>query len=195
MLDKSLVIKLKRNNISANAEKTMQRVRDLWKAASKADKLAVEELAGVERVTIARVYKTGSISAKLAVALGQTLNADPFYLTGESDERGECTDEILRKFLAGKGYKSILKGAGKGTGRKAAQEPKALKQKAAAPKAGRKSRAAPAPHEKAAPKKALAASAKMPEEEMLQIIRSLYVRAKYSSQAADLLGQIQDLVL
>ena len=55
-----------------------------------------------------RVYNTGSISAKIVIAIAQILNINPFFLTGEADERGECTDEILRSFLTAKGYGDLV---------------------------------------------------------------------------------------
>ena len=50
-------------------------------------------------------------SAKLAVPLAQPLNVDPFFLTGEVDEPGECTDALLRKLLLKHGYKKIVEEA------------------------------------------------------------------------------------
>lgn len=108
MLSADIIQKLKRTNISADAEKTMQRVKELWKTASGEEKDAVEKSAGVTRPTVARVYGTGSISVKLAVPIAQTLNVSPFYLTGESDEQGECTEESLAEFLKEYGYEELL---------------------------------------------------------------------------------------
>jgi len=99
MLEAKYIQQLKQSNISADGEKTKERVEKLWKAAAAEQKQAILEMAGVIAATIYRVYKTGSISAKLAVPLAQVLNVDPFYLMGQEDEPGEFSDEALRKLL------------------------------------------------------------------------------------------------
>ena len=54
-------------------------------------------LADVALSTVQRAYKTGSLSAKLAVTLAQVLKADPFYLTAETDEdEGAFDENVLR---------------------------------------------------------------------------------------------------
>ena len=108
MLPASLIQKLKQSNISANGEKTVERLKKVWKSASSAQKKAIEELAGVGQRTIYRVYNTGSISAKIAVSVSQTLNVDPYYLTGESDEMSGSSDQTLNDFLIKLGYKDLL---------------------------------------------------------------------------------------
>jgi len=108
MLGASLIQQLKQNNISKEADKTKQRFEEIWKAASSSDKKAVEELAGVSRASMQRVYKMGSISAKIVVAASQVLKVSPYYLTGEVDEAGESSDEILREFLEKLGYQELL---------------------------------------------------------------------------------------
>lgn len=110
MLDETLIQKLKQTNISKDGEKTKQRVKELWDAASKEQKQTIEKLAGVARSTVYRIYKSGSISAKLTVPIAQTLNVNPFYLTGEADQRGECTDELLMALFEEYGYKKLLTG-------------------------------------------------------------------------------------
>lgn len=104
MYDASFIQTLKQVNVSKDAEKTMQRVRELWMPASKTDRQTIEQLADVSTATVQRVYKTGSLSAKLVVPMSQTLNVSPKYLTGESDERGVCSEEQLAEFLTAHGY-------------------------------------------------------------------------------------------
>ena len=108
MYDANFIQQLKQSNTSKDAEKTMARVKQLWSAASSIDKRTVEELAGVAKTTVYRIYNTGSISAKLAVPIAQVLNVNPFYLTGEADEAGECSDELLREYLSSRGYDKQL---------------------------------------------------------------------------------------
>jgi|GEM_PF-465247 len=108
MLPASLIQKLKQSNISADGEKTVERLKKIWKSASSAQKKAIEELAGVGQRTIYRVYNTGSISAKIAVSVSQTMNINPYYLTGESDEMSGSSDQTLNDFLIRLGYKDLL---------------------------------------------------------------------------------------
>jgi hypothetical protein len=107
MYDSKIITQLKQTNVSADAEKTKVRVAEAWKNASKDDKTAVATLAGVNQSSIVRAYKTGNISAKLIVPLAQTLNVNPFYLTGETDEFGESSAELLKEFLVKLGYGSL----------------------------------------------------------------------------------------
>jgi len=109
MLDASLIQQLKRTNISKDAEKTKQRFGDFWKAASVADKETIESLTGVVRPSLQRIYKEGSISAKVVAAASQVLNVDPYYLTGETDEPGESSESILIEYLKNSGYQDLLK--------------------------------------------------------------------------------------
>ena len=108
MLEANHIQQLKQTNISVDGGKTKGRVEKLWKSATAEQKKTVLELADVIAATIYRVFRTGSISAKLAVPLAQALNRDPFYLTGEADEPGECTDALLRKLLLKHNYKNIV---------------------------------------------------------------------------------------
>jgi len=111
MLEAQYIQKLKQTNISFDGAKTKERVEKLWKAAAAEQKEAILELAGVITATIYRVYRTGSISAKLTVPLAHTLNVNPFYLTGHEDEPGAFSDEALRKLLLKYGYKKIVEEA------------------------------------------------------------------------------------
>jgi len=108
MLDNTIIKQLKQTNVSADSEKTAQRVEALWKSAKNVQKKEVCELADSAVSTIYRVYNTGHISAKLAVALAQVLGANPFYLTAESDEQEGSGDAVLREFLTAHGYAALL---------------------------------------------------------------------------------------
>jgi hypothetical protein len=107
MYDSKIITQLKQTNVSVDAEKTKARVAEAWKNASKDDKAVVATLAGVNQSSIVRAYKTGNISAKLIVPFAQTLNVNPFYLTGEKDEFGESSAELLKEFLLSLGYGSL----------------------------------------------------------------------------------------
>jgi transcriptional regulator with XRE-family HTH domain len=108
MFTKAIIQQLKQNNISVDADKTKQRTVQLWKAASKADQQLILTLTGVARSTIQRAYRTGSISAKLVAAIAQTLDVNPFYLTGESDDAGVGSDDLLKALLQNHKYDKLL---------------------------------------------------------------------------------------
>jgi len=111
MLTAELIQKMKRNNISKDKEKTTERAKEIFKSATKDQKIEMETLAGVKRVSFERVYSTGSISAKLAVAMAKVMDVDPLYLTGEADERGDGAESKLLSFMESKGYKDLSKKA------------------------------------------------------------------------------------
>jgi hypothetical protein len=90
---------LKQNNVSVDAEKTKKNVVKAWKTAAKVDRNKVLALSGVALASMQRAYRTGKISAKLVVSLAQTLNLDPQYLVGGTDEPGKCSEEGLKTFL------------------------------------------------------------------------------------------------
>jgi len=100
--------KLKRSNISVSSEKTKLRFAEIFKPAKIKDKQAVRELAGVTSQVAHNIYNTGNISIKMVIAVSQTLNVNPFYLTGEADEPGEFSDEALRKLLMQHGYRDLI---------------------------------------------------------------------------------------
>ncbi|HCC36083.1 MAG TPA: hypothetical protein DEQ02_10855 [Ruminococcaceae bacterium] len=110
MLSTEVIKRLKQVNISVDSGKTRERTKEIWKAAKAAEKRAVRELADISVNTVYRVISTGSISIKIAAAIGQTLNLNPFYLTGEADERGECSDDLIKKILIKHGYEKGLAG-------------------------------------------------------------------------------------
>jgi len=108
MLTAEQLQSLKRTNISKDAEKTKQRSETLWKSLKLAQRDVIKELAGVSAQTIYKVYKDGGISIKVTLAFAQTLGINPYYLTGEADEPGECTGAIIRKLLLKHGYKKLV---------------------------------------------------------------------------------------
>jgi len=98
---------LKRTNISMDAEKTKQRVTELWQGLRIKQKQAIRKLADITAQPIYRTMEVGNMSAKIVVAFAQTLNINPLYLTGEADEPGECTDALIRDLLLKHGYRQL----------------------------------------------------------------------------------------
>ena len=108
MLDTAQLQQLKRTNISQAPEKTKQRVTELWQGLKIKQKQAIRSLADVTAQPIYRTQETGTISARLVLAFAQSLNISPYYLTGEADEPGECTDELIRDLLLKYGYRELV---------------------------------------------------------------------------------------
>jgi len=109
MLSAETIQMLKRINVSANGDLTKQRTKELLKSSSQRAKREIDVLSGLKRVSLNRVSATGSISARMALAIAQTLNISPYYLTGESEEKGECDNITLDAFLTDKGYSHFAK--------------------------------------------------------------------------------------
>jgi len=104
MYDEKTIRKLKQNNIALDSEKVKERISSLWKQADKSTREEIMKLSTMSKFTVARTYKTGSISAKMVVAFSQVCNVNPNYLTGAANEPDVCTDKLLKDFLTGLGY-------------------------------------------------------------------------------------------
>lgn len=121
---------LKQVNISKDPDKTKQRVKQDFSSASNLNKRAIEELSGQKRHSFYRAYNTGSVNARLVIAMSQILNVTPFYYTGEEDEKKPFDNSVLRTFLKQLNYKKLLESSSE-TGVKPAKRPYNRKQKAA----------------------------------------------------------------
>lgn len=102
--------KLKRKNISADGEKTKTRVNELWENSSKSGRhdLIIATGHGIYKM-IKLMSESGHITAKTVILLSRHLEANPFYLTGETEERGNYSDELLKSFLLKLGYGDLWK--------------------------------------------------------------------------------------
>jgi len=192
MVTLTLIQQLKQSNISKDGPKTSARVQEIWKATTAAQKQAVCELSGSAKATVYRIFKTGGISAKLALALSQVLNLDPRFLTGEVDERGAYADADVAKFLSRLGYDKLLSDqekAARVAQRELARQKKEAKE-AAAPAATEEAPAA-AEEKKEAPVNEIVTN-----EDILVLLKALEIRAKAGiPEARQLLGQIKILLL
>jgi hypothetical protein len=148
------------------------------KGASRKQKNEIDMLAGLKRTTINRTYVTGTISAKVAISIAQILGISPFYLTAEADEPGKCTDKTLNEFLVAKGYANE-------TNYSAADNTK--------PAALRTTEESAPPPAKTPAYSPLAAPS-IPEDEAAQLLRALYIRAKYSAAAAQTLSRVTKML-
>jgi len=195
MLNSEQIQKLKQTNISVDGDKTRERVESLWKGASNARKQEILETADVVAATFYRVYRTGSVSAKLTVPLAQVLNVNPFYITGELDEPGEFSDNDLRRLLLKHGYRAILAEANlkRPYTRQAKEEEPAAEAEAApeeaAPVVEAEAEAAPAvemPPD----------SEKITEDDMVILLRGLAIQGKAGIPAAkDKFASLKALLL
>lgn len=104
MLTASIVQSFKQNNISVNEEKVKARLRSIWMQASKAEREKIMKLSGIKNQSVARAYKTGHISLKLVAPVAEVVNVNPYYLTGEVEEPGQCSSELIRQIAAQHGY-------------------------------------------------------------------------------------------
>ena len=104
-----MIDRLSKKNISKDGEKTKQRVADVWKSASKKEKAKVKNLASNIYTTIKNITETGTITAKAVISLSYVLNINPFYLTGETDKHGNCSDDLLTELLTKLEYKNLKK--------------------------------------------------------------------------------------
>jgi len=107
MLDKKIFESLKRVNVSKSPEKTKERIRELWAKLPKEKREKILSLADVNKVTVERAYKTGSVQLKVVVAMSQILQIDPLYITGETDDIRPYDDSLVVTFLNDLGYKEI----------------------------------------------------------------------------------------
>jgi hypothetical protein len=119
MVTPELINRLKQVNVSKDKDKTAERVKTAFTSASRKKKHEIEKLSGQKRTSIYRVFKTGSLSAKILLPMAELLNITPFWFTGETDEQDKCSDTLILSFLDGRGYKNLASLAPK-RGRKAA---------------------------------------------------------------------------
>ena len=104
-----MIDRLSKKNISKDGGKTKQRVADVWKSASKEERAKVKNLASNIYTTIKNITETGTITAKAVISLSYVLNINPFYLTGETDKHGNCSDDLLIELLTNLEYKNLKK--------------------------------------------------------------------------------------
>ncbi|MCL2664604.1 MAG: hypothetical protein FWE82_03240 [Defluviitaleaceae bacterium] len=114
MFDAKVLNQLKqvdvRERFGGGASKVMERVKKLWSGADKTSRIKIMNLADIKKYTVERSYKKGNISAKLAAAMSIVLNVCPYYIIGASDENEGYSDEALIRFLSECGYEKLMNG-------------------------------------------------------------------------------------
>ncbi|GHV38367.1 hypothetical protein FACS189490_00180 [Clostridia bacterium] len=99
MLSTELLAKFKQVNVSADTEKTADRIRQIWQNADRDGRDAILSRIDVALVTIQRAYKSGKAHPRIIVALAEYGNVSPSYVNGSTDEAGEFNDDTLIAFL------------------------------------------------------------------------------------------------
>jgi hypothetical protein len=109
MLTKADIKLLKQSNVASDKEKVKQRVREIWFGAGKDRREEVLDLVDVMHSSVQRIYKRGTISAKMVMAFAQVFNLNPNYLTGSSDKKEAYSQAAAVQFLTDKNYKKLIK--------------------------------------------------------------------------------------
>jgi hypothetical protein len=190
MLSAETIQSMGRKNVSVNSELTMERTREVLKTAKNKQKNEIDSLTGLKRVSLNRTYVTGVITAKVAIAIAQILDVNPFYLTGDIDERGKYNKDILDSFLITKGYPNLA-GMSKKAERQAEAPP-------AAEKADKACLAHTEPLLSSAFSNSLelaAAASQLTKEEALELLGALYIRAKAGGNAAQVFEIVKRCLL
>jgi hypothetical protein len=187
MLTNENIKKLKQTNVSVDAELTKGRVKAALGAATREQKRRIDTLAGLKRTSINRVYATGNISAKIALAIAQILELDPAWLTGESESRGEYSAAVANAFLTAKGYKAMAEMPAPPAKRKYTRKPKP---EAMAPAAQE------APAEPEAPEAVPAPDVSgVTEEDAVKLLRSMFIRAEFNGETKEKLQEAVRLLI
>jgi hypothetical protein len=124
MLSAEQVKGLKQVNVSKDAEKTKERIKTDFKAASAEKKKAIIELSGLQRSTFYKVYERGTASARVILAIAEVLQVSPYYYTGELDERAPIKDADILSFLESLGYAALTEELKTVDSKEAATKPK-----------------------------------------------------------------------
>jgi len=200
MINKKTLESLKQIDVSKDKELTKIRVKETWQGLDQAARKEVLDLADITINAVARSYKRGNITPRLAAAFALALNVNPHYLTGEAETTEGYSEELLAEFMNGKtnAKKKPAKTAVKKVARKPARE------------AGDEPAAVPEPQiqcDKAddiisillSKAGALTQNEKaklngISEEEIIYLVKGLLYRSKYSADANDVMFFVRYLL-
>ncbi|MCL2083569.1 MAG: hypothetical protein FWH04_10120 [Oscillospiraceae bacterium] len=195
MLSQEQMSKLKRVSVSVDPEKTRVRMKADFSAATKKKKAAIIELSGQNRGTLYRVYRTGTATARMILAMSQHLNVWPYYYTGEYDEKKPCEDAYLLKFLQDHGYENIVKEivSGKESGNTIAKTSKSISAPAAGTAKEPRSGVLP-PIDQFSPEMRVAIDALTLEDAVL-LLQAILKRAASGGEVAENADMVKYLLL
>jgi len=200
MINKKTFESLKQIDVSKDKELTKIRVKETWQGLDQEARKNVLELADITKNAVARSYTRGNITPRLTAAFAQTLNINPHYLTGEAESTEGYSEELLTEFMNGKtnakkkpAKTTVKKAAARKPAKEAGDEPAVMpepqKQYAQADDViGILSNA------KALSQDKISALNKMPEEEILYLVKALLYRSKYNASANDVMFYVRYLL-
>jgi hypothetical protein len=214
MITPQQIATLKKGNVSKNADKSKVRVPEIFKSASKAQRVEIFKLSGLASPNSFYVIeKTGGVSPKAAISLAQVMGVSPYYLTGEIDSKEPCTDEILGEFfkkcVGGKTKKrkaktSAASKATKQSAKKAVDKPVKEKATPAKTKAASVKKEKPPVAKSVKPvKKATPAPVNPKAEKVISIddnsltklLEALAIRAKFGGEAEKTYNKVVELLV
>jgi hypothetical protein len=167
----------KRIDVSKDAEKTKERVLQLWKSFNNKAKREVLELSGVSSATAHKAYQQGALTAALAIALAKVGNVSPLFVAAQSDGRSRFSQKNLNTFFENNGYAHLAE--------KPAPEPEPEFEAPAA--------------EAACPCEGCDTEGSdeydINEDELVMLIRALNIRARWSDEARETLVKIANLLV
>lgn len=99
--------KLKQRNVSTDGDKTKERLKADFNAATTAVKRGIVELSGQTRNSFNRTFDKGTANARIILAMAEGLQISPYYYTGELDERAPLQDADIISFLESHGYTDL----------------------------------------------------------------------------------------
>ena len=201
MLDPQILSQTKKMNASINPEVTSERFIELWESQSRTARRKFAM--GTADATVSNIRKKGVMSPKNALILGELYNYDPSYLTGLIDENRGGSEQTARQFLeAGDFMKSSFKPAGEKTRRtngQAAQTERAKSEPTVNQSLYHSqiqpTNNNPAAHNLGTPPINTGAVPTIPEEQMITMIKSLYIRAAFDQRSFANLVHITGLLL
>ena len=208
MITVEVLAKTKRTNVSKDPEATKIRTKKAFRTLSNAAKRQVISLSGVGRHSIYRVFNEGTISTRVTLAFAMVTGISPFYFTGEIEEAEACSDDLLYAFLAAKGYQQlttatpeIVKKRGRGRPRRESivheevkDAPDSLESVLEEAVETEEAEVWVAPVKESPKAQPLQHLSEMSEDEAALLLHSLFVRAKYSPNAAKVLDSIRTLL-
>ena len=109
MFDKEFISGLGKRSISRDPSLTKERANEAWRGAPKEKQQEVLTLADVPYSTAYRVRSTGIITVKMAIAISQTFDLDPYYLIGAVSENAGYSLASAKKLLTENKYSKAVK--------------------------------------------------------------------------------------
>jgi predicted membrane-bound mannosyltransferase len=210
LLDKEKFNKMKQIGVGKDSEKIKERLKAVWLPLKRPQREEILTLAGLSKHAASSSYENGSISLKLTLAVAQTQQINPYYLTGASDDKDDYSEEVVKQFLTEHKHGDLT--IEEKPKRKYERRPKpeavpaapADEAIAAVPNANdsAENEAAAVPEPEAvneAPPAAvpatLPAAPDLSAKKAKKLLKSLYMRAEYCDEARQVLSAVKNLLV